>query len=62
MLTQMQPSSHAMQPTSTVSLNRGIVLGLIGGLVGTIVMDLVLIATLSAFGLPPLLLSHSNRH
>jgi hypothetical protein len=37
---------------SYVTLARGMVLGLVGGLVGTIVMDLVLIGTLSAAGLP----------
>ena len=36
----------------SVTLARGMVWGLIGGLVGTIVMDLVLIGTLSAAGLP----------
>ena len=37
---------------SYVTLTRGLVLGVVGGLVGTIVMDLVLIGTLSAAGLP----------
>ena len=35
-----------------ITLARGIVLGLVGGLAGTIVMDLVLIGTLLAAGLP----------
>jgi hypothetical protein len=38
-----------------VTLAGGMVLGLVGGLVGTIVMDLVLIGTLSAAGLPPVI-------
>lgn len=53
MLSKIQPGSRVIPSTNTVTLSRGIVLGLIGGLVGTIVMDLILIATLSAIGLPP---------
>lgn len=37
---------------SRTALRRGIGWGLVGGLAGTIVMDLVLIGTLSAVGLP----------
>jgi len=49
---ELQHDLRAAGRTSNVMLARGVVLGLVGGLVGTIVMDLVLIGTLSAVGLP----------
>jgi hypothetical protein len=36
------------------SISRGLGWGLLGGLAGTLIMDLVLMGALSAFGLPPL--------
>jgi hypothetical protein len=44
--------SPSMQHIGSSAIVKGTVIGLIGGLVGTIVMDLVLVATLLAVGLP----------
>ena len=49
---ELQHDLRAEGQMSYVTLARGLVLGVVGGLVGTIVMDLVLIGTLSAAGLP----------
>jgi hypothetical protein len=40
---------------SNATLARGLVLGLVGGLLGTVVMDLLLIGTFWAVGLPPVI-------
>lgn len=48
----LQGNLQAEGQMSSITLARGMVLGVVGGLVGTIVMDLVLIGTLSAMGLP----------
>jgi hypothetical protein len=53
-----QELQHDLRPEGQrnyVTLARGLVLGVVGGLLGTIVMDLVLIGTLSAAGLPPVI-------
>ena len=52
METTLQGNSQAESQVSNVTLARGMVLGLVGGVVGTIVMDLVLIGTSLAAGLP----------
>lgn len=52
MAAQLADSSSAKRVASFIALRRGVVWGLIGGLVGTVVMDLVLIGTFTAVGLP----------
>lgn len=54
METMIQSDSQARQHITLVTLARGMGWGLIGGLAGTMVMDLVLMAGLSAVGLPAL--------
>jgi hypothetical protein len=49
---ELQNDLRAEGQMSYVTLARGLVLGVAGGLVGTIVMDLILIETLFAVGLP----------
>ena len=49
---ELQHDGRAEGQMSHATLARGLVLGVAGGLVGTIVMDLVLIGTLWAVGLP----------
>lgn len=48
----VQYDVHAESQMSYAALARGMVLGVAGGLLGTLVMDLVLIGTLLAAGLP----------
>jgi hypothetical protein len=52
METTLQGNSRARGYLTPGTLARGLVLGVAGGLVGTIVMDLILIGTLFAVGLP----------
>jgi hypothetical protein len=54
MRTEIERDSPTAQ-LGQASLARGVVAGLIGGFVGTIVMDVILIGTLSAIGLPPVI-------
>jgi hypothetical protein len=49
-----QGISKAREQKTDINLARGIGWGLIGGLAGTMVMDLVLMGALAAFGLPAL--------
>jgi hypothetical protein len=50
----LEGTSHATGRITSNSLLRGLGWGLIGGLAGTLIMDLVLMGALSAFGLPAL--------
>ena len=50
----LQGNSHLTGRMPSNSLVRGLGWGLIGGLAGTLVMDLILMGVLSAFGLPAL--------
>ena len=55
METAREGNSQARGYSTHATLASGLVLWVVGGLVGTIVMDLVLIGTLSAAGLPPVI-------
>jgi hypothetical protein len=47
-------TSHVALRSNIAPLARGMVVGSLGGLVGTLVMDVILMGTLSAVGLPAL--------